>query len=160
MMPTSGCRAGVEIVHGELAPPCFPARILAREEGVEGNGLVLEPGAAGRAEIGHAALRRDPGAGEWRDDLGRCQPLGQHFEILIESCGSQCSHRPRPYSRTWAIQAAGGGHRNRAQAARNSSTLVRARAASSRIAAQSPAATAVAGVSHVPPTHITIFWAR
>ncbi len=56
------------VVHGEAAPPGFVARLLARQEFVERDRLVLGPKPARRAEIGDAAFGRDAGAGEWHND--------------------------------------------------------------------------------------------
>ena len=56
--------------HGEAPAPQFVARLLTRQEFVEHDRCVLGPQSARRAEIGDAALRRDPGAGEWHDDFG------------------------------------------------------------------------------------------
>ncbi len=58
----------IEIVHGEFPPPSLPACFRTMLEKLEGNRLVAHPGAVGRAEIGDAALCRDPGPGKARNN--------------------------------------------------------------------------------------------
>src|SRR5262245_64116696 len=57
-------------VHGEAPPPSLVAHLLAGEELVEGDRLVLGPQPAGRAEGGDGAFGRDAGTGERADDGG------------------------------------------------------------------------------------------
>src|SRR5579864_4873527 len=68
--PVAAARPGIaELVgHGEAPPPRFVARLLARQELVERDRLVLGPQAPGRAEIGDAALGGNAGPGEWDND--------------------------------------------------------------------------------------------
>src|SRR6202166_2306715 len=65
--PVSPPRPGIaELVgHGEAAPPGFVARLLARQELVEWDRLVLGPKAARRAEIRDAAFGRNAGPRKW-----------------------------------------------------------------------------------------------
>src|ERR1700688_4767198 len=65
--PVSPPRPGIaELVgHGKAAPPGFVARLLARQELVERDRLVLGPKAPRRTEIGDTAFGRNAGPGEW-----------------------------------------------------------------------------------------------
>src|SRR4029077_5106388 len=68
--PVSAARPGIaELVGpGEAAAPGFVARLLARQELVEWDRLVLGPQPPGRAEIGNAAFGRNTGPGKWDND--------------------------------------------------------------------------------------------
>jgi hypothetical protein len=59
--------ASIEIVHGEFPPPRLPACVRAMQEKLERDRLVAHPGAVWRAEVGDAALGRDPGPRKARD---------------------------------------------------------------------------------------------
>jgi hypothetical protein len=82
-VPTSRTRAGIGIVHRELAPPGFLARCGAGGEGGEGDRLVRHPGAAGRAEIRHAAFGRDARARKAGDALRFRQQGGLGPDLLL-----------------------------------------------------------------------------
>src|ERR1700731_1478386 len=68
--PVSPPRPGIaELVgHGKTPPPGFVARLLAGQELVERDRLVLGPKAARRAEIGDAAFGGNAGSREWDND--------------------------------------------------------------------------------------------
>src|SRR5580692_1917624 len=65
--PVAPPRPGIaELVgHGKTPPPGFVARLLAPEELVERDRLVLGPKAPGRTEIGDAAFGRNAGPRKW-----------------------------------------------------------------------------------------------
>src|SRR5205085_6837343 len=79
--------------HGKASPPGLVAGLLAHDELVEIDRAIFGPDAAGRAEVGDAAFRRDAGAGEGHDGGGfrdqfaeplhaAAQILGNHWAVL------------------------------------------------------------------------------
>ena len=101
-MAAARARAAIEVVHRELAPPRLAARLGAADIGLERDRLVLEPGASGRAEIRHAALGRDAGAGEARD---HARAADEHDEIL-DLVGKGGARRARGHRRSMGERGA------------------------------------------------------
>src|SRR5271166_3538239 len=74
-MSATWFRGGELRLHGEAPAPCLVAHLLARDELVERDRLVLGPQPARGAKIGDATLGRNSGAGERCDDTRRLDQL-------------------------------------------------------------------------------------
>ncbi len=72
------------LLHGETPPPAFVAHLLALQEVAELDRPHLGPDAAGRAEVGDAALGRDAGPGERHDDPGVGDQAAQALDGGLE----------------------------------------------------------------------------
>src|ERR1700733_1495212 len=89
-MTASGSCRGKCRLHREATPPCFVARVGARNELVERYWAIAAPQSARRTEIRNSAFGRDAGAGEWNDD-GR---LGDHIAQLFDAAAEiRCDHK-------------------------------------------------------------------
>jgi 2-dehydro-3-deoxyphosphooctonate aldolase (KDO 8-P synthase) len=78
-MPNAWRRTLMVIIKREFTPPGFAPCVLAREETVERHGRIVEPGAAGRAEIRDAAFGRHTGAGEHDEGFGAPHMQGERL---------------------------------------------------------------------------------
>ena len=76
-----GLCVGEFAVHFALLPPVFVAAVGACQELVEVHRAILRPHAAGRAEIGDAALGADAGAGKDDGASRRGKPVGDLLNI-------------------------------------------------------------------------------
>src|SRR5512139_743036 len=57
------------LFHGKTPAPGLIPHLLIRDEGIEGDGLVLGPQTAGGTKVGNPTLSRNPCPGEWDDRL-------------------------------------------------------------------------------------------
>src|ERR1700719_3866807 len=93
--PVTPPRPGIaELVgHGKTPPPGFVARLLAGQELVERDRLVLGPKAPGRTEVGDAAFGRNAGPGKW--DNGP-SVVDQVVQLGLGAVEIGCDHRSYP----------------------------------------------------------------
>src|ERR1700722_911743 len=94
--PVSPPRPGVaELVgHGEAAPPGFVARLLAGQELVVRDRLVLGPKAPRRTEIRDAAFGRNAGPRKWDNDPSL---VDQVLEVGLGGIEIGCDHPSDPW---------------------------------------------------------------
>src|SRR5262244_3042109 len=83
-VPATGPGGGKLRVHGKAPAPSFVAHLLAREELVERDRLILGPEPAGRAEIGNATLGGNSRSSERGDDARALHQLLQFVDSGLQ----------------------------------------------------------------------------
>src|ERR1700686_84301 len=93
--PVASPRPGIAelVAHGKTPPPGFVARLLAGQELVERDRLVLGPKAAWRAKVGDAAFGRNAGPGEWDNGPSLVDQVRQ---LGLGAVEIGCDHRSEP----------------------------------------------------------------
>src|SRR5262245_63463886 len=101
-VPATGPGGGKLRVHGKAPAPSFVAHLLAREELVERDRLILGPEPAGRAEIGNATLGGNSRSSERGDDARALDRKLQFVDGGLQGArGHACFGPSAPGRRHW-----------------------------------------------------------